>query len=216
VGKKSEEKSNVEAAIEAGVLQFDPDHEDNAHHLAYEAAVSRESRVVSEDIVRRPSSVVSKREEFSSSGFRVSGASCPLPNVNRETRNAKLSAVEQGLKATDLILQAGGFGMVAIDLGDVAVREARRIPLTSWFRFRRAVENTATVFVVVEQEPFAKQCASLVVSCWSSAIGRQSGPTHARLLGGTEIDAEVLRAPGTKRPCGSVKLATLPAWAIRR
>ena len=27
---------------------------------------------------------------------------------------------------------------------------ARRVPLTSWFRFRRAVENTATVLLVLE------------------------------------------------------------------
>ena len=34
--------------------------------------------------------------------------------------------------------------------------KARRVPLTSWFRFRRAVEGTPTVLVVLEQEPFAR------------------------------------------------------------
>jgi recombination protein RecA len=71
--------------------------------------------------------------------------------------------LEQVLKTTDLLLQSGGFGMVVVDLADVPPRFARRIPLASWFRFRRAVENTPTVLLVVEQEPYAKMCASLVL-----------------------------------------------------
>ena len=71
--------------------------------------------------------------------------------------------VDQALKAADLLLQAGGFGLAVIDLADVPPRIARRVPLTSWFRFRRVVENTRTVLLVIEQEPFAKNSASLVL-----------------------------------------------------
>ena len=67
------------------------------------------------------------------------------------------------LKVTDLLLQAGGFGMVVLDLGDIPAESVRRVPLTSWFRFRRAVEPTATVLLLIEQEPCAKTCASLVL-----------------------------------------------------
>ncbi|MGH9531787.1 MAG: hypothetical protein ACRD2Q_05295, partial [Terriglobales bacterium] len=35
--------------------------------------------------------------------------------------------------------------------------------LTSWFRFRRTVENTPTVLVALEQEASARTCASLVL-----------------------------------------------------
>jgi recombination protein RecA len=85
------------------------------------------------------------------------------------------SQIEQALKITDLLLQAGGFGLVILDLADISVQAARRIPLTTWFRFRRAVENTSTAFVIVEQQPSAKSCASLVLdfsaqhSAWSEA-----------------------------------------------
>src|SRR3981081_4318465 len=41
---------------------------------------------------------------------------------------------EHALKATDLLLQAGGFGLVAMDLGDIAPETARRISLASWYR----------------------------------------------------------------------------------
>lgn len=88
----------------------------------------------------------------------------------RETRDRPPSrgfafseVLEQVLKVTDLLLQGGGFGMVVLDLGDIPAESVRRIPLTSWFRFRRAVEPTATVLLLIEQEPCAKTCASLVL-----------------------------------------------------
>jgi hypothetical protein len=70
---------------------------------------------------------------------------------------------EHALRATDLLLQSGGFGLVAMDLADTPARTARRISLTSWYRFRRAVEQTRTVFLVLGQEPNARQCASLAL-----------------------------------------------------
>ena len=70
---------------------------------------------------------------------------------------------ERALKAADLVIQAGGFGLVIFDLADTPLRTARRISLTSWFRLRRAVEHTPTALVVIAQEPLARTCASLVV-----------------------------------------------------
>jgi len=83
------------------------------------------------------------------------------------------SRLAQVLKATDLLLQSGGFGMVVVDLADVPPRFARRIPLASWFRFRRAVENTPTVLLVLEQEPYAKTCASLVLKMQPTTFEQQ-------------------------------------------
>jgi len=82
--------------------------------------------------------------------------------------------LEQVLKTTDLLLQSGGFGMVVVDLADVPPRFARRIPLASWFRFRRAVENTPTVLLVVEQEPYAKTCAAVVLKMQPGVSGQSA------------------------------------------
>lgn len=93
-----------------------------------------------------------------------------------------LGRLEQVLKVTDLLLQGGGFGMVVLDLGDIPTESARRVPLTSWFRFRRAVEPTATVLLLIEQEPCAKTCASLVVRLERTAVcARDSVPVPARI-----------------------------------
>ncbi len=71
--------------------------------------------------------------------------------------------INQSLRAMDLLIQAGGFGMVAVDLSDVPTKTVRQVPLNAWFRFRRAVEDTPTILLLLEQEPHAKTCASLVV-----------------------------------------------------
>jgi recombination protein RecA len=77
--------------------------------------------------------------------------------------------LEQALHATDLLLESGGFGLVVLDLSDLSPQQARRIPLTTWFRFRRAVENTSTVLLAIEQHPIAGSCSSLQLQLASPA-----------------------------------------------
>jgi hypothetical protein len=71
--------------------------------------------------------------------------------------------VDQALRATDLLIQGGGFSLIALDLSDTPPKVVRYVPLQVWFRFRRAVEHTPTILVVLEQESNAKTCASLVL-----------------------------------------------------
>jgi hypothetical protein len=71
--------------------------------------------------------------------------------------------LEHAFKATDLLLHAGGFGLVALDLGDVAGKDARRIITSWWYRFRRAVENKQTSIVVISEEACTRSCASLTL-----------------------------------------------------
>ncbi len=82
--------------------------------------------------------------------------------------------VEQALRATDLLLQSSGFGMVAIDLAGTAPKMARRIPLTTWFRFRRAVENTPAILLVIGVESCTQSCASLALEISRQKTSHQS------------------------------------------
>jgi recombination protein RecA len=111
--------------------------------------------------------------------------------------------IDQALRSTDLLLQGGGFGLIALDLGDIPAETVRYVPLNAWFRFRRAVEDTPTILLLLEQEPHAKTCASLVLQfaaqppLWSAAHDpRQPCTTapHACLLDGLQIRAELLRS----------------------
>jgi hypothetical protein len=134
--------------------------------------------------------------------------------------------VEQALRAADLLLQSSGFGMVAIDLAGVPVKMARRIPLTTWFRFRRTVENTPTILLVIGEQSCAQSCASLslklnsVLGCQFPVLSESpsqtngygclhhdgnSGakPLHAELLTGIEIQAEILHSRSERKPVQS-------------
>jgi hypothetical protein len=67
---------------------------------------------------------------------------------------------EHALRAADLLIQAGGFGVIALDLIELAHRELARIPSTAWFRFRRAIEPSPTVLVVLADHAITKSCAA--------------------------------------------------------
>ncbi|MDE3198538.1 MAG: hypothetical protein KGN84_19475 [Acidobacteriota bacterium] len=108
---------------------------------------------------------------------------------------------EQALKAADLLIQGGGFGVVAMDLGDTPVALARRISLTSWFRLRRAVEHTPTVLVAIARQSNAKTCASLQIECEPQQAYWTGAPGISRLLTSLEVRVRAIQK-GTQ--CSSV------------
>src|SRR6266852_9450852 len=61
-----------------------------------------------------------------------------------------MKTLEQAFKAADLLLQgSGGFGLLMVDLAGISERFVRKIPLTTWFRFRGVVENLAAALVFI-------------------------------------------------------------------
>jgi hypothetical protein len=86
------------------------------------------------------------------------------------------------LKAADLVLQAGSFGVVVVDLGDAAPAMLRKIPMNYWYRFRRTVEGTRTLVVVVGVEPCVRQCARLSLEASRQDVEWNGTEGHARLL----------------------------------
>ena len=129
--------------------------------------------------------------------------------------------LEQLLRAADLLLESGGFGLIALDLGDLPPQAARRIPLTTWFRFRRAVEHTPTVLLAVERQSIAGSCSSLLIKLGSQghrikqSVNSQPVPTHAQLLTELEITAEIVRSRMERKPVRSAEttFASKTAWA---
>src|SRR5215472_5731956 len=70
------------------------------------------------------------------------------------------SNAEHALRAADLLIHAGGFGVVALDLIEAREKDLARIPPTAWFRFRRAIEPSPTVLLVLADRPLTKSCAA--------------------------------------------------------
>jgi len=130
--------------------------------------------------------------------------------------------LEQVLRATDLLLESGGFGLIVLDLAHLPPQDARRVPLTTWFRFRRAIEHTPTVLLAIEQQPIAGSCSSLQLQLGAQvseqAMPRESSSrretaAHARLLTGLQITVELACSRLERKPARSATFPTQTAWA---
>jgi hypothetical protein len=95
---------------------------------------------------------------------------------------------EHALRAADLLLHAGGFGVVLLDLCDATAKMLNRIPLSYWFRFRRVIEDTPAIFLLSAETPQAKACSSTRLYLTRKAA-RWSGKVPARLFLGLAVEA---------------------------
>lgn len=92
-----------------------------------------------------------------------------VPAVPKHVGEDKLlSRLELALKTTDLVLQAGGFGAVVLDMSEIRPRQAQRIPLATWYRFRLAAEHARTALISLTHSPCASNCAALTLRCESA------------------------------------------------
>lgn len=78
--------------------------------------------------------------------------------------------LERAFKAVDLLLHGGGFGFIALILSDVPAKAVRRIISSWWFRFRRAIENTPTVLMVITPVACVRSCAALVLELQQETV----------------------------------------------
>ncbi len=97
--------------------------------------------------------------------------------------------IGQTLKATDLLVQGGGFGLIGVDLGEFSHGEIRRVPHTSWFRLQRAVQNTPTILLFIGRRACTRTCASLVLGL---ELNRTDWTPH--LFYGIHPQVEILRS----------------------
>ncbi len=150
---------------------------------------------------------------------RVGSSAQPTLNSGQATSRSSEHRIEQVLRVTDLLLESGGFGLIVLDLADLPPEAARRIPLTTWFRFRRAVEYKSTILLVIEQQPIAGSCSSLVLQLGSQEHQEEMGscPSHACLFTGLNIHAEFVQSRLNhntgRKPARSAVFETRTAWA---
>ncbi len=86
---------------------------------------------------------------------------------------------EHALKATDLLLHAGGFGLIVFDMGDVAENVLRRLSMASCFRLRLAAEQTGTALMTLTPTPQTRSCSAVCVE-----LKRTKSIWRGRLLRG--------------------------------
>ena len=90
---------------------------------------------------------------------------------------------DRALKAMHLVLQAGGFGVVALDLGDVSGPALRQFPHTTWMRIARVIEGSVTVAVLLASEHVARSPGGVTI-----ALDRPSTAVADEWAGATARD----------------------------
>ena len=87
----------------------------------------------------------------------------PAAAVRASASTRPWSRMEQALRATDLLLQAGGFSAIVLDMGSLAPEAVSRVPLATWFRYRAAAERTQSSIVLLTPYACAKSSAELLL-----------------------------------------------------
>jgi recombination protein RecA len=104
-----------------------------------------------------------------------------LPVSRNRSAKEVWTNLDRALRATDLLLNTGGFRIIVLDMGDVRSEQVRRIPLASWYRYRLQAEKSQALFLVLTQTMCASSCASVVLRCkeaqerWQYATENQDG-----------------------------------------
>ena len=89
-----------------------------------------------------------------------------------KAKNKPWTRLDQALRAVDLLLQAGGFAAIVLDLGGTEPKDAMRIPLATWFRFRQAADRTRCSLIVLGKAAYAQSSAAVMLECSSSRVER--------------------------------------------
>jgi hypothetical protein len=140
-------------------------------------------------------------------GFGIRGSGFETRDQRPGTGDWGLgTAVDRALKALNLVLQAGGFSLVAIDLADVPPVRLRQIPFTTWPRVQRVIEGSDTACVLLTPEPLARSAGGLTLSLsgrstWAGVSDR------SRLLQGVDLRVRVVSP--RKRIDGDVRVRTV-------
>jgi hypothetical protein len=97
-------------------------------------------------------------------------------------------SVDRAVKSLNLILQAGGFGLVVLDLAEIPPQVLRRLPFTTWLRLHRVLEGSDTACALIGGEPISRSAGGVTVD-----LGQAEG-SGLRAQGSHCITARIIRA----------------------
>src|SRR4029450_2424165 len=112
------------------------------------------------------------------------------PGMSRELNQR---AMEQALRALALVLQAGNFGLVVLDLAEAPIEIVSGLPCTTWLRLQRMVEGSQTVAMLVGRTPIARSSGGLTIKLETRDSGLGAG-SRRTLFTGFDVEARVVRA----------------------
>jgi hypothetical protein len=97
--------------------------------------------------------------------------------------------IEQALRVADLLLQAGGFSAIVLDMAGIAAEYVSRVPMATWFRYRAAAEHTQASVLLLTQYACAKSSGELLLRFQPGEAYRD----EATVFTGIEHRVEIVR-----------------------
>jgi recombination protein RecA len=104
----------------------------------------------------------------------------------------RAGTVDRAVKTVALVLQAGGFSIVVLDLATATPHALARVPFTTWMRMQRLVDGRATACVLVTPTPLGRSPGGVTLTLASRARWA-GGSNRARLFRGFELDIRIRR-----------------------
>jgi hypothetical protein len=117
-------------------------------------------------------------------------------------------SVDRAIKALNIVLQAGrvgpeagGFGLVVLDLGEVAAQTFKRLPYTTWLRLHRVIEASETACVLIGSEPIARSSGGVTIQLTSGSRLQAPG-LNARVIRARKVESDqYVRVPLSAAAC---------------
>lgn len=184
---------------------------------------AREQSVGTASVLRRLATAITRRRAFcavvdAGDSFDPTGAALAGVELDRllwvrcqrQTGPGKtLTPLEQAFKAADILIQNGGFELIAVDLASIPEPALRKVPLTTWFRFARVAEKSECALVFFSTYPAARSCATFTLhlasngATWAHATAEGRVP-HGRVLTSVNFSLESERGE-TRKPVQPVQ-----------
>jgi len=117
-----------------------------------------------------------------------------LPSTELRAGGAGATDASVALKAFSLVLQAGGFGLVVLDLADVPPAALRRFPWPTWMRIARIIEGSDTAALLVGSARLARSAGGVTIALEASSARWHGAGPRARLFTGVEPVPRVVGA----------------------
>ena len=110
-------------------------------------------------------------------------------------------SLDRAVKALNIVLQAGGFGVVVLDLGEVAAHTIKRLPYTTWLRLHRVIEGSETACVLIGSEPIARSAGGVTVQL-APGSGLPALGLNARVIRARKVESDQhVRVPLSAAAC---------------
>jgi hypothetical protein len=105
---------------------------------------------------------------------------------------------DRALKAMNLVLQAGGFGIVAFDLAETSRAALQQFPHPTWMRLARVIEGSTTVALLIGSAHVARSPGGVTIALDPPSAAHagtwQGSHVRARRLAGLPIRSRVISA----------------------